>query len=138
VSLVTLTFGSGYVENYQISGVKSRNDGSRYKITENGKVKIIKITEFFGRDDICVLGELIDGCVGPKMCSHFDNNKKAEILEIESKYGMKPVSRKGTKLTLMINGVKKSDLEKKGGEIEFVPQLMEELQEKPKGKVIIC
>lgn len=137
MSLVTLTFGSGYVEDYQIRGEKSRNDGVQYKLNENGKVKIIKVTEFFGRDDICILGELVDGCVGPKMYSHFDNNKKAEILEIESKYGMRPVSRKGTKLTLMINGVKKSDIEQKG-EIEFVPPLMEELQDRPKGRVIIC
>lgn len=137
MSLITLTFRNGPIEEYQL-GLKGYNfSGSvqTQQIKGNCKIKIIKAVEFFGTDEVCVIGELLEGCIATSMYALL-HGKKAEIKEVDSKFGRGSVSKTGTKVILMLSGVKQEDLASLN-EIEFIPPAKIQ-SERPTGKVIIC
>lgn len=139
MSLITLTFRNGPVSEYQY-GLKGHNfseDSFPFNgdSSANAHIKVVKVVQFVGTDELCVMGELTQGSISTQMCAML-GNKKAEVKELESKYGKRAISRKGTRLTLMLSGVNESDLSSVE-EIEFIAPIVEE---KPKatGKLIIC
>lgn len=137
MSLITLTFRNGPVEEYQfgLKGYDFTGSTQTQQIEGNCKIKIIKAVEFFGTDEVCVIGELLDGCVATSMYALL-LGKKAEIKEVESRFGRGTLSRTGAKVTLMLSGVKQEDLASLE-EVEFMPPVRIE-SERPSGKLIIC
>jgi hypothetical protein len=103
--------------------------------SSHAKVKIAKVAEFFGTKELCVLAELVDGKIAPQMKA-LVNQKNVHVVELEHKYGKRPISRAGAKITLMLNGVSKDDL-KKNDTIEFWTPIVKPTA-KRKGKLIIC
>ena len=140
MSLVNLTFGNN-------NSITNSNGTEMVEVThsssasaeavrgDRGKVKIGRVTEFFGRPEICILGELVEGVIATNMMA-IVNEKRVEVSELEHKYGTRPLNRPGTKITLMLNGIKKYDL-KQDDIVEFWPAAPKE-SNKPKGKLIIC
>ncbi|MEK6958613.1 MAG: hypothetical protein AABW59_01065 [archaeon] len=119
MSLVTLTFNSA---NNATSGGVGR-----------GKIKVIKTEKFYGSDDLCVIGKLVEGAVAKKM---FVAGKcGTSINSVESKYGDGLCSKEGAQVVLMISGVQKSEFGE-GAEIMFERSIQE--QQKTKGRVIIA
>lgn len=139
MSLITLTFRNGPIEEYQLGlkGYKFTNEFAQgEQVSSNGKVRIIKTVKFFGTDNLCIIGELVDGSVSLAMSAEV-LGKKAFIAEVESKYCKgNTVAKKGAKLTLMLSGVEEKDFEGIQ-ELEFLPPLRE-AKERPIGKLIIC
>ena len=147
MSLVNLTFGNrtsvtstNSTSNLNSSGLETE----MMQVTQaampvvrgdRGRVKIGRVTEFFGRNEICILGELVEGTIAANMMA-IVNEKKVEVAELEHKYGIRPLSRPGTKLTLMLLGVNKQDL-RTNDVIEFWPPAPKQTT-KPKGRIIIC
>ncbi|MDO8428295.1 MAG: hypothetical protein Q7S92_03720 [Candidatus Diapherotrites archaeon] len=140
MSLVNLTFGnSTSITNSngtELIEVSHAADAGTPTITgERGKVKIGRVTEFFGRPEICILGELMEGVIATNMMAVI-NDKRVEVAELEHKYGTRALNRPGTKITLMLVGLKKYDI-KQNDVVEFWPATPK-VSNKPKGKLIIC
>ena len=80
------------------------------------------------------MGEVVEGTISKNMTTEF-NGKMVEVMEVESKYGMVALGKKGAKLGLMLAGdIKKDDLS---------PEVVLEFKAKPvppkkKGRVIIA
>ena len=118
MSLITLTFNNGSTEKADSIG--------------RGKVKVIKADKFFGIDDICVIGKLVDGAVSTNMHILGSN---AQIKSVESNYGLDSCIRAGAQVVLMVSNTSKNSFNF-GDEIEFEKAI--EVAQRPKGRVIIA
>jgi hypothetical protein len=122
MSLITLTFNNS----------SSRNNASYSKVSK-GKVRIIKTEQFFGTEEVCVIGKLVNGGIASEMLVSGTENK---IVSVESNYGNGFCQKQGAQVVLMVSGANKEDYQS-GQEIEF-----EKAQEiaivKPQGKIIIA
>ncbi len=129
--LVGLTFGDDNPSGGN-AGVVRPGQGTGSK--EYAKVRIIKVEQFVGTTETYVIGELMDGTIAKNMTTEY-NGKAAEVMEVESKYGMAALGKKGAKLGLMLAGdIKKDDL---------APEVVLEFKAKPavpkkKGRMIIA
>ena len=99
-----------------------------------GKIKVLKTDEFFGTDECCIIGKLIDGAVTQEM-SISGTDKK--IISVESHYGDVCCTKNGAQVVLMVAGAHKSDYEY-GQEITFEKMLTAQAIAKPKGRIIIA
>ncbi len=132
--LVGLTFGDDHSGkgNRGDSGVVRPSQGTGSK--EYAKVRVIKVEQFVGTNETYVIGELMDGTISKNMTVEY-NGKHGEVMEVESKYGMVALGKKGAKLGLMLAGeIKKDDL---------APEVVLEFKAKPvppkkKGRIIIA
>ena len=118
MSLITLTFNNSSTE-------KADSIGS-------GKVKVIKADKFFGIEDICVIGKLLEGAVSTSMCMPGSNS---QIRSVESNYGLDSCIREGAQVVLMVSNASKDSFQA-GDEIEFEKAI--EFVQRPKGRVIIA
>ncbi len=136
MSLISLTFGTE-----QYPGLNAK--GSNTSVTKPNEVnfkgkkgvfEVKKVDKFFGTKEICLMGKLVEGVVGPGMQAEI-GDKKIKIETVESKYGERPVHREGTNALIMVGGAEHSDFE--GNEtIEFKKEYAVKIRKK--GKVIIC
>jgi hypothetical protein len=117
MSLTTMTFNSERVTDKTI-----------------GKIKVLKTDEFFGTDECCIIGKLMEGAVTQEM-SISGTDKK--IISVESHYGDVCCTKNGAQVVLMVAGAKKGDYEY-GQEIVFEKMFTEQVVAKPKGRVIIA
>lgn len=122
MSLITLTFNN----NSSRSGVASK--------ATKGKIKVIKTEQFFGTEEVCVIGKLLDGAIASEMKTIGTENK---IVSIESNYGAGYCQKIGAQVVLMITGASKEDYTN-GQEVEFEKCQSIEVCEKPRGKLIIA
>jgi hypothetical protein len=100
----------------------------------HGRIKILKTDKFFGTDECCIIGKLIDGAVSQDM-SISGTDKK--VVSVESHYGDACCSKKGAQVVLMVLGAEKEDYSN-GEEIIFEKMLTQKALVKPKGKFIIA
>ena len=131
--LVNLTFGEDNPNDRASStGIVRPGDGTGAK--GSAKVKVLKAEQFVGTTETYVIGELVEGTIAKNMTTEF-NGKMAEVMEVESKYGMVALGKKGAKLGLMLAGDLKKD--------DLAPEVVLEFKAKPvppkkKGRVIIA
>ncbi len=119
MSLITLTFGNG--------------KNNRALAIGRGKVKVLKTDHFFGTEELCVIGKLIEGAVATNMqLDGYD----ASIKSVESNYGEHTCEKTGAQVVLMVSGLAKDQLNK-GDELLFEKNQVEQIQ-KPKGRLIIA
>ncbi|MCX8158600.1 MAG: hypothetical protein N3D73_02925 [Candidatus Diapherotrites archaeon] len=119
MSLVTLTFGNRSTEEADAIG--------------KGKVKVIKAEKFFGTPELCIIGKLVEGAVSKNM--KVVGRENCLVKSVESNYGEGCCIREGTKVTLMITGLAKSDI-KEGDELCF--EVIKKENCKQKGKFIVA
>src|SRR3989338_10042351 len=130
--LVGLIFGEDNSRTGGNTHIVKPGDGTGSK--EYAKVRVIKVEQFVGTTETYVIGELVDGTIAKNMTTEY-NGKTAEVKEVESKYGMVALGKKGAKLGLMLAGdIKKDDL---------APEVVLEFKAKPvqpkkKGRMIIA
>ncbi len=131
--LVNLTFGEDNPgDRAGTSGVVRPSDGTGVK--GSAKVKVLKVEQFFGTKETYVIGELMEGTIEKNMTTEL-NGKASEVVEVESKYGMVALGKKGAKLGLMLAGDLKKD--------DLAPETVLEFKAKPvvpkkKGRIIIA
>ena len=119
MSLTTLTFSSS---NEYSSGFS------------RGKIRVLKADQFFGVNEVCVIGKLVDGAVAKEM---FVPGTKKRIISVESNYGEGSCTKKGAQVVLMVENASKDDYST-GQEIEFERIALAQEIAKPKGKLIIA
>ena len=130
--LVGLTFGEDNPRAGGNTQIVKPSHGTG--VLGTAKVKVIKVEQVFGTKETYVIGELVEGPISKNMTTEF-NGKMVEVMEVESKYGMVALGKKGAKLGLMLAGdIKKDDLS---------PEVVLEFKAKPvppkkKGRVIIA
>jgi hypothetical protein len=122
MSLITLTFNSN----------SSRSSGSSK--AEKGKIKIIKTEQFYGTEEVCLIGKLVDGAIASEMQIPGTENK---IVSVESNYGAGFCQKIGAQVVLMVAGATKEDYQS-GQEVEFEKVQTIAAIEKPRGKLIIA
>ena len=118
MSLITLTFNSSSTEKADSIG--------------KGKVRVIKTQKFYGTDELCVIGKLVEGAVSTNM--HLLGSDSV-IKSVESNYGLDSCFRAGAQVVLMVAGANKGQFSF-GEEIEFERAI--EIAHRPKGRIIIA
>jgi len=110
--------------------------GNSSKTTDltKGKIRIMKTDQFFGIDECCIIGKLVEGAVTEEM-SISGTDKR--IISVESHYGDRCCTKNGAQVVLMVSGANKADYEY-GQEVEFEKALSEAIAIKPKGRIIIA
>lgn len=119
MSLFTLTFG---------------NTSSAQRGAAKGRVKVLKTDQFFGTEEVCVIGKLVEGAVAREMLVPGTSKK---IVSVESNYGEGVCNHKGAQVVLMVSDSDKEEYSV-GEEISFEKVQMLEESAKPKGKLIIA
>ncbi len=121
MSLVTLTFGNG---RYNEMSIANKNAVSPYAVKIDPKVenrlKVIKVTTFFGSPDVFIIGEVESGVVGKDMMGAI-NGQEFRVTEIECKLRNSPVAKKGMTVGVTTENVDASSIEP-GSVITFAPQ----------------
>jgi hypothetical protein len=118
MSLITLTFNGTSTEKADSIG--------------RGKIRVIKTQKFYGMDDICVIGKLVDGAISTNM--HLSGTN-ALVKSVESNYGLDSCIRAGAQIVLMVSNANKDQFSS-GQEIQFEKAI--EVAQRPKGRVIIA
>ena len=98
-----------------------------------GKIVVLKSDQFFGTEEVCVIGKLVEGAITREMIVPGTNKK---IVSVESNYGEGFCSHKGAQVVLMIANSNKEEYNS-GEEIKF-EKISVEVEEKPRGKLIIA
>lgn len=122
MSLVTLTFNSN-----------SARSGSASKAVK-GTVRVIKTEQFFGTEEVCLIGRLVDGAVASEMQVAGTDKK---IVSVESNYGDGFCQKSGAQVVIMLSGAEKDDYST-GQEVEFQKAMEVQAIAKPQGKLIIA
>jgi hypothetical protein len=99
-----------------------------------GRIKVLKTDQFFGTEECCVIGKLIEGAVTQEMCVSGTCKK---IVSVESHYGDGCCTKNGAQVVLMLSDTAKEDYEI-GEEISFEKMLTVQAEARPKGKIIIA
>jgi hypothetical protein len=99
-----------------------------------GRIKVLKTDQFFGTEECCVIGKLIEGAVTQEMQISGTDKK---IVSVESHYGDRICTKNGAQVVLMVSGTSKEDYEL-GQEITFEKMLTVKAEARPKGKLIIA
>ena len=138
MGLISLTFGNDYKYQKPYSSHISikRPQDSFISGQKCGYLKIKKVEKFLGTEEVCVIGKLVSGIILPEMETELETGIKAEVKEVESKYGSQIVAKPGTSLLLMIKGAQFSHFN-----VEEVLEFHlkeEQARKKKKGKLIIC
>ena len=118
MSLITLTFNGTSTEKADSIG--------------RGKVRVIKTQKFYGLDELCVIGKLVEGAVSTSMHMSGTNSM---VKSVESNYGLDSCIRAGAQVVLMVAGAN-TDQFSFGQEVQFEKAI--ELAQRPKGRVIIA
>lgn len=121
MSLVTLTFGDG---RYNEMSIANKNFASPFAVkmdplVEN-RLKVIKVTTFFGSPEVFIIGEVESGVVGKDMLGAI-NGMEFRVTEIECKIRNSPVAKKGMTVGVTTQNVDASMIEQ-GSVITFLPQ----------------
>ena len=119
MSLTTLTFANANAERATQIGV--------------GKVRVMKTDKFFGINEICVIGKLVEGAVANNMRVQ---GRSAFVRSVESNYGEDYCVKEGAQVVIMVSGISKEEYNS-GDEIRFETTPSEEIA-RPKGKFIIA
>ncbi|MDD4250782.1 MAG: hypothetical protein PHX27_01165 [Candidatus ainarchaeum sp.] len=119
MSLTTLTFNSS---------TGTQNSAIR------GKIMVLKTDQFFGTEEVCVIGKLVDGAITREMIVCGTDKK---IVSVESNYGEGFCCHKGAQVVLMIANSNKEEYNS-GEEIHFERVALEEVSARPKGRLIIA
>jgi hypothetical protein len=123
MSLITLTFNNN-----------SARSGQAAKAVK-GVVKVIKTEQFFGTEEVCLIGRLVNGAIASEMLIPGTDKK---IVSVESNYGDGFCQKTGAQVVLMVANADKSEYTT-GQEIEFQKAVEAVAQAaKPKGKLIIA
>ncbi len=118
MSLTTLTFSNS-----------ARTNG-----TSSARILVLKTDQFFGTEECCIIGKLVDGIVSEEM--QISGTEK-KIVSLESHYGDRSCSKKGGQVVLMVSGARKEDYDY-GQEITFEKTIAEAVPVKPRGRLIIA
>lgn len=118
MSLITLTFNGTSTEKADSIG--------------RGTIRVIKTDKFYGINEVCVIGKLVEGAVSTNM--HLSGTN-AMIKSVESNYGLDSCVRAGAQVVLMVAGAEKNQFES-GQEIQFEKAI--EIAQRPKGRIIIA
>ena len=118
MSLITLTFNGTSTEKADSIG--------------RGKVRVIKTQKFYGMDELCVRGKLVEGAVSTNM--HMSGTSSM-VKSVESNYGLDYCMRAGAQVVLMVSDADKIQFSF-GQELEFEKAI--EIVQRPKGRVIIA
>ena len=119
MSLVTMTFG---------------NSNSQGMGSLKGIIKVLKADRFFGTEETCVIGKLLEGAVTKEMIVPGTDKK---IVSVESNYGEGTCDHTGAQVVLMVANSNKEEYEH-GKEIAFEKVAIQVEKAKPKGRVIIA
>lgn len=122
MSLITLTFNNN-----------SARSGNAAKAVK-GIVKIIKTEQFFGTEEICLIGKLVNGAIAKEMQVAGTDKK---IVSVESNYGDGFCQKSGAQVVIMLSGAEKDDYTT-GQEVEFQKAIEASAIAKPQGKIIIA
>ncbi|MDD3159637.1 MAG: hypothetical protein PHQ98_01580 [Candidatus ainarchaeum sp.] len=107
--------------------------GALAKTIARGKVAVLKTDKFFGTDELCVIGKLVEGAVSEEMFVCGDSSKK--VVSVESKSGDRLCSKIGAQVVLMVAGVNKEEINV-GEELHF--EKTDVNKPKPMGRIIIA
>ncbi len=99
-----------------------------------GKLMVLKTDQFFGTEEVCVIGKLIDGAITREMIVTGTDKR---VVSVESNYGEGFCHHKGAQVVLMIANSSKEEYAH-GEEIIFERIAVEQAQAKPKGRLIIA
>jgi hypothetical protein len=108
-------------------------NSSTNKSVSKGKISVLKTDKFFGTDELCVIGKLIEGGVCENMSFCGDSNKK--VVSVESKSGDRLCTKIGAQVVLMVSGIEKEEV-LVGEELQFEKTLFD--KPRPVGRFIIA
>lgn len=118
MGLASLIFSGKDNSNYgrDITLAMHAHDINSDPLIEN-KLRVRKACQFYGMDELYVMGEVVSGCVTTNMKGSC-NNKILFVAELECKYPGVTRAKKGMKIGLMVYGVEREDL-REGDTITF-------------------
>ena len=107
VSLTSLTFGEKC--KYANGMIEVCTPQDKYLENDCGKgvIKVKKVEQFVGTEELCVIGELVSGSVALNMQANLQG-QNAVVKEIESKYGGQKVAVQGARILVMLENAPKN------------------------------